>query len=546
MAKLTNYGAAALANAAVNGVQIPWTTLKLGDGNGSIPDFAGSEIALVHEVTSVPITAVYRRSDNPNFIYIEAIVPWNNGGYTIRECAATDAAGNVFVIGSYAEIPKPADTSEDARQIVIRLIAQVSPANISSIMLFDTGGSGMVISTTGVLPIGSVAEFAYAGAKFTDESNLEWLLQGLLHSKDGYTKAKSMIGLRSYGRHVYTASAATAGEVTQAADDGVGNIVIACGNAASVMVSHDFGDNFSAVAHSHGEKVTAVVFVGGQFILGSNSASAIKTSYSTDGAASFSAASTARSIANGVADTARGASNGSLSAFCAAGAAEVVFKSSGASNTPATLPGALSSSYKPMIEVLNNEFVFTSKNTSAVYKTANGGSSFGSMLKPISAVVVEEFRVALGKLFWLGTSGSNYIVIKYSSNLVDWFDLIPLMPEPAKSNASLFVGQMPRIFKTETGLLVVTQFGNYHTTDLVNFDLIKFSRSPVELSSGDGPQYFCYKNIVCAGSSLNEAQGGSNTSILKVNYAEPDYIGMHSSGVYTPQAHSSAKYVRIK
>lgn len=204
MAKLTIFGANALAAAAVGGTKIPLTKLKLGNGNGSVPVFDGSESSLVHQVTEVSITAVYRRIDSPNFIFIDAEVPFNNGGYWIREAAATDDAGNVYVIGPYAAIEKPAPTDPNARAITVRLIAQVSPANITAIALFNTGGSsGAVISTTGGLPVGTVVD-NYLGVN--DPSYADWVKLGPNVSAD-ITMYPKLANISSQGPMTFAAVA---------------------------------------------------------------------------------------------------------------------------------------------------------------------------------------------------------------------------------------------------------------------------------------------------------------------------------------------------
>jgi hypothetical protein len=156
MAKLTNLGADALAAAATDGTKVSFSKIKIGDGSGVVPVFTGSESSLVNEVTEIDVTAVYRRTENPNYVYIEGVIPFNNGGYTIREACAVDELGRLLVIGDYAEIPKPADTSPQAREILIRMVAVIEN-NISVINLFNfSGGTGSVVS--GGYPVGTVVE----------------------------------------------------------------------------------------------------------------------------------------------------------------------------------------------------------------------------------------------------------------------------------------------------------------------------------------------------------------------------------------------------
>ncbi|WP_372830513.1 phage tail protein [Pontibacterium sp.] len=141
MALTTQYGEAAIAAAAVSDEKIQVDQIVIGDGGGAVPVFDGSETALVNQVDALPVRAVYRNSKNPNYIYIEAEIPFDSGGYTIREAAAIDAAGNVLVIGPYAEIDKPADTDVHARALIVRLVAVVSSTEAFT-LVHESGGDG--------------------------------------------------------------------------------------------------------------------------------------------------------------------------------------------------------------------------------------------------------------------------------------------------------------------------------------------------------------------------------------------------------------------
>lgn len=395
------------------------------------------------------------------------------------------------------------------------------------------------------VPIGTIKKFAFAGDKFFDPIGQEWLMVGLLHSKSGYEKALSQVNLRSFGRQVYTAQTATAGMTTQGATDGLGNIVIAISNANFVLVSNDNGETIRAVPHNHAAKVVSVVYVGGHFVLASNDANTLKTSYSSNGGAEFGATVNARGLSGAAAiDSVRGASDGTTAMFIVGNESACLALTSGSARTARTLPAAMPASYIPLIDVMAGIFIIGRKNNNTYFRTADGGANFTTHPNPVGSVISMEIAVANGRFYWSGSSGSDYY-FKNSVNGIDWVDVMPQLPEPFKSYfRSVFAGAYIRQFKVNGGLLVILKGIPYFTTDFVNFKQINFSRSAGELG-GSVSHYYCFHNLVLGGFSLNESQGNSNTSVLKVDYTTPDYIGIHSEGVSTI-SDGQADYVRIK
>ncbi len=402
-------------------------------------------------------------------------------------------------------------------------------------------------SNTESIPLGTVQKFAFAGDKFTDSNNHEWLYFGLLHSKAGYERALENPGLRAYGRQVYTAQANTAGRVTKAAEDGLGNIVIACESATHVIVSNNNGETFNAVVHNLPGKAVTVEYVGGHFIVAGNDAERIFTSYSENGGQSFSNSTNARAFADGVADTVRSACSGVVALFVTNNTRSAVSKSNGLNNTAVTLPAAVNgSSYTPLVQFFNNAFYVAGKNIQTYYKTINNGVEFTSHNKPIGPLIQEQTCVALGKFFWMGQSGSTRIY-RYTSDFVTWKNLMDILPVGLVQaiSESSYISTAITLAKVKDGLLICTSIGNYFTADLENYSLIHFSRSARELA-GATTEYYCFGNIVAGGIVLTDAgTGQSSSSLLKVNYAEPDYVGVHRNSVASITDHQ-VEYVRIR
>lgn len=391
-------------------------------------------------------------------------------------------------------------------------------------------------------PIGHVKSCPFSGDKFTDSSGHEWLLKGLLHTKAGYEKALEQKALRSYGQLVYPGG--VNGMITQAATDGLGTVVIATSNATHVLVVKDGGNTVTAVPHNLPGKATGVIFVGGAFVVASNTAAAINTSHSTNAGESFSVASVARVLTSGVADSVRGSSDGTTGLFVASGDVACVSFTSGTVKANRTLPVAVIGSYIPLVQAANGVIIIGRKNTNSYLRTTDGGANFSTINAPVSSVIFQDMTYALGKFFWCGHSGSTYYFFS-SVNGLDWVDVSQSIPEPFRSHfgslgGSLFV----RVFSVTGGMVLGLQNSFYFTTDFVNFELINFSRSAEELG-GSNAQYFCFRNLVMGGFSLNESQGGSKSAMLKVDYTTPDYVGFHFNGA-SNIIEGMCDYVRIK
>lgn len=125
---LTRVGAALHANAQVNQTTVPWTHMRLGDGNGAPVTPTENQTSLVHQVHVLPITDIAVHPDNPNWVIAEAVVPSDVGGWTVRETAIYGGAdGNTCIaVGNYPETYKPVLAEGAGREIVMRMVVQIS------------------------------------------------------------------------------------------------------------------------------------------------------------------------------------------------------------------------------------------------------------------------------------------------------------------------------------------------------------------------------------------------------------------------------------
>lgn len=125
---LTRVGAALHANAQVNQTAVPWTHLRLGDGNGAAVVPTENQTGLVRQVHKLPITDLGVHPDNPNWVIAEAVVPSDVGGWTVREAAIYGGAdGNTCIaVGNYPETYKPVLAEGAGREMVMRMVVEIS------------------------------------------------------------------------------------------------------------------------------------------------------------------------------------------------------------------------------------------------------------------------------------------------------------------------------------------------------------------------------------------------------------------------------------
>lgn len=130
---LTHIGAAAWVNAEVGGTDVNVSHLALGDGNGNPVTPTEAMASLVHEVHRVPITSVTADVENPNWLVFEAVIPAAVGGWTIREIGLIGGSGegnHLLAIGNFPATYKPVLAEGAAKDLVIRMVIQVSNATV--------------------------------------------------------------------------------------------------------------------------------------------------------------------------------------------------------------------------------------------------------------------------------------------------------------------------------------------------------------------------------------------------------------------------------
>ncbi|MDD5175753.1 MAG: phage tail protein [Sterolibacterium sp.] len=127
---LTTVGAAEWAAAEANTIEnVPITHLAVGDGNGDpvVPSAIATE--LVNEVHRVAISSIIEDPDHPTWLIVEAVIPTDVGGWTVREIGLIGGSGagdKLLAMGNFPATDKPLPVDGAARDLAIRMVIQVS------------------------------------------------------------------------------------------------------------------------------------------------------------------------------------------------------------------------------------------------------------------------------------------------------------------------------------------------------------------------------------------------------------------------------------
>lgn len=119
---VTKIGQSKIANSISTGKKINFKTMKAGDGNGNYYNPDENQIDLVNTVWEGNIDNVYIDKNNPNWIHIEAIIPSNKGGFTLREYGAFDDTGDLIGVCKTAETYKPLITDGSIKELILDLM----------------------------------------------------------------------------------------------------------------------------------------------------------------------------------------------------------------------------------------------------------------------------------------------------------------------------------------------------------------------------------------------------------------------------------------
>ncbi len=135
---LTNIGQAKIANAIALGQQIQVTEMALGDGNGNPTAPNQVQTSLVRQVYRAQLNQLSVDPSNPNYVVAELIVPSDVGGWTVREVGLYDASGDLIALGNFPDTYKPQLSEGASRDLVVRIIIEVSNASVVQLKIDPT------------------------------------------------------------------------------------------------------------------------------------------------------------------------------------------------------------------------------------------------------------------------------------------------------------------------------------------------------------------------------------------------------------------------
>ena len=135
---LTNVGKAKIANASVLNTKVTFSKIAVGDSNGSYYNPTETQTTLVHEVWQGGVGNVKIDEHNSNWIVVESVIPPTTGGFMIREVGLFDDEGDLLVIAKYPETYKPTSDNGTIKELLIRIILEVSNASAVTLKIDPT------------------------------------------------------------------------------------------------------------------------------------------------------------------------------------------------------------------------------------------------------------------------------------------------------------------------------------------------------------------------------------------------------------------------
>ncbi|WP_314973027.1 phage tail protein [Comamonas testosteroni] len=164
---LTKIGEALHANAQITQTTVPWTHMAIGDGGGNPVVPKQEQTGLVREVTRVPITSIAPDPNNPNWMIVEAVLPNNVGGWTVRETAimGTPGGAQCIAVGNYPDTYKPVLAEGSVREMVLRMVVAVIGAGTVNLVIdpdVAIASRGWVESLTATTERRGIVELATA------------------------------------------------------------------------------------------------------------------------------------------------------------------------------------------------------------------------------------------------------------------------------------------------------------------------------------------------------------------------------------------------
>ena len=115
-----------------DGQPLDLSFLAIGDGGGAAVTPVDNREALVNEVYRQPVNSVDADPENPGWIIVRSVLPPEVGGWTAREVAIYDAAGDMVAYGNFPTSYKPALAEGSGKELIVDIYLEVGAgANVT-------------------------------------------------------------------------------------------------------------------------------------------------------------------------------------------------------------------------------------------------------------------------------------------------------------------------------------------------------------------------------------------------------------------------------
>lgn len=159
---ITTVGLAKIAAALAGGAPVNITEIAVGDAD-TTP--AVGLTALGNEVWRDDVNSVDPVAGDLSRVLIEGLVPVADGGWTMREAGAFDAAGDLILIARIPDTYKP-DPVADGAGVAAHIRLTVEVANAAAAFTLTVDGS-TVMATRAYVDDASVGSLLYAWRCFS-------------------------------------------------------------------------------------------------------------------------------------------------------------------------------------------------------------------------------------------------------------------------------------------------------------------------------------------------------------------------------------------
>lgn len=127
---VTEIGKEKITQSILEGTKINLTEFAAGDGGGSYYQPTEDQTALNGEKWRGEVQECKVNPESPNLIEIIAVIPPDEGGFTIREIGAFDEDGNLIVVANTPDTEKVIITTGAAGEVKLIIYMEISNAEI--------------------------------------------------------------------------------------------------------------------------------------------------------------------------------------------------------------------------------------------------------------------------------------------------------------------------------------------------------------------------------------------------------------------------------